>query len=64
MIPDEAVEGMSERLEVIRGTFGHGSIKLTAFLSSGRVSVETVGINPVMDWTELLEFVDEMRATR
>lgn len=52
---------MSAEVPVI-ATYGHGSIKLTAYPSSRRVSVETAGINPVMDWHELIEFVDKMRS--
>jgi hypothetical protein len=45
-------------------TFGHGSIKLTAYPSSGRVGVETSGTNPVMDWWELEDFLGEMKSAK
>jgi len=49
--------------EPITATYGHGSIKLTAYPSSGRVRVESSAANSVMDWWELFEFADQMRAT-
>ena len=47
--------------EPITHTYGHGAIKLTAYPSSGRISVEVSAVNAVMDWWELEDFVSEMR---
>jgi len=46
----------------IARTFGHGSITLTAYPSSGRVSVEVRAENAVMDWWELEGFIAEFKA--
>lgn len=45
-------------------TYGHGSIKLTAYPSSGRISVEVTAVNAVVDWWELEDFIDEFRSAK
>jgi len=45
-------------------TYGHGSIKLTAYPSSGRVSVEVSADNAVMDWWELDGFINEFKEAK
>jgi len=50
--------------EPIAAEYGHGSIKLTAYPSSRRIRVEATADNSVMDWTDLFEFVDRMRAAK
>ena len=45
-------------------TYGHGSIKLTAYPSSGRVSVEVSAENAVMDWWELEDFITEFKVSK
>ena len=45
-------------------TYGHGSIKLTAYPSSGRISVEVSAVNAVMDCWELEDFVSEMKCAK
>ncbi len=44
----------------ITATYGHGSIKLTAYPSSRRIRVEATADNSVMDWSDLLEFADRL----
>jgi hypothetical protein len=52
----------SERDELaVTGFYGHGAITLTAYPSSRRIRVETRADNSVMDWSDLFEFVDEIR---
>jgi hypothetical protein len=52
----------TERDELaVTGFYGHGAITLTAYPSSRRIRVETRADNSVMDWSELFEFVDEIR---
>jgi hypothetical protein len=55
---------MSEQHTPIVGTYGHGSITLTAYPSSGRIKVEATAENSVMDWSDLFEFVDRVRKPR
>lgn len=52
---------MSADLTPVVGRYGHGGIKLTAYPSSGRISVVVTAENAVMDWWELFGFVDQIR---
>ncbi|WP_144627584.1 hypothetical protein [Arthrobacter woluwensis] len=46
----------------IETTFHPGGIRMVAYPSSRRVSVEVTAKNAVMDWSDLFEFVDTLRA--
>ena len=48
----------------ITRTYGHGGITLTAYPSSGRVGVEVRAENAVMDYSDFLDFADQIRKPR
>ena len=50
-----------DRPLTITGDYGHGSVRLVAYIPSQRLGVEVSGDNPVMDLSDLFEFVDAVR---
>lgn len=52
---------MSAEPMVISKSFGHGSVKLTAYLPSQRIGVEVTGENAVMDMADLFEFANSIQ---